>query len=753
MATPLTNEEKLRRLRVLLASTTDPVRRTAIEAQIRALEAIVAPPQPSPEPAAPTTARTENWNTIGNLVAAPYRFVPLNQIVVPPEHPDVRLDVPLAGGGSATLEVTWGIETPLLIGQTATEGSNEVVPLAIGKGAKRWVIPGATLRGLVRSSLEIAAFARLRQVNGHFRFGVRDFTHQLYRDESPVGKDSKVRAGWLKKDGDNFTITPCANQGDDWGYVAITDLTGGTDPARWSKKKRAEKLALAASGATCFAATAPRPLPDGTSGRMIYRPADPPQKPGELVVSGKAVGTKRYEYVFFADPAAKSKILAEKTWHQFELMNCRQGRRGLEPEGAWKELKAANIDNGLQVPVFWVGDLETQADSFAFGLTRLFKIPHKCSVGNKIPEVHEPKLRPDGPDHLRPEVDFVENLFGYVYERDDFGDGNETDGVPNAAAHKSRIAFGFAKPVEASAFELWPRQNDQPHQTIMMAPRASYGPYYLTGPEKDWSSSTSKLAGRKRYPPRYAADKLSSAKSEIEQRLKDPLDRYRAGDRNHNPAPNSVRTRLRFLCPVTSDAAFTGTVRLHNVTEVELGAVLWALTFGGDTNGLYRHMLGRAKGMGAGQCAVRNVAIRWRPHGGAERCFSWSHDRADPDATNFMDAFATYMGDKTDQAWRTSETIKDYLKLHGTATWADLAGKLAEAMGTLSVAAGEATRVVTRRAGDRAIGTSFLARPDPNNPGARTTNDFQKIRDATKLGHAGLATPDGNIPDRLLTIP
>jgi CRISPR-associated protein (TIGR03986 family) len=748
----LTNEERLKRLRALLSLTTDPATRARIEAQILALEAQVPAARAEPPDPSGLDPRDENWHTIKDLVAASYRFVPLNKTIVPPEHTDVRLDVPLAGGGSATLEVTWGIETPLLIGQTRLEGSNEVVPLAIGRGGKRWVIPGATLRGLVRSSLEILAFARLRQVNDHFRFGVRDFTHQLYRDASPVGKDGLVRAGWLKKDGDDFTVTPCARDGDDWGYVEIAALNGGADVKDWSKKNRAKKLELAAAGASGFIATASRALPDGTAGRMIYRPAEPPNRPGELVVSGKAVGTKRYEYVFFRDAGVRPTTLGKVAWRQFELMNCRQGRRGLEPDGAWKELKETKIDHDQEVPVFWVGHLNTQAEGFAFGLTRLFKIPHALSVGDKIPDEHKPRLRQDGSDHPRPEVDFVENLFGYVYERDELSRMGDPNRVLAAAAHKSRIAFGFAKPVDTAAFELWPRQNEHPHQTIMMAPRASYAPYYLTGREKDWSSPASRLAGRKRYPPRYNPASLGSAKRELEERLKDPLDRYKAGDRFHREAPASVRTRLRFLSPVSEDAAFASSIRMHNVTKVELGALLWALTFGGDTNGLYRHMLGRAKGMGAGQCAVRNVAVTWRPYVGTKRCFSWSQNQADPEATEFMNAFLNYMETKTAGTWLTSETVQDYLGLHSTATWAHLAGRLAEALGALPAGAAEATRVMTRRAGDGALGTSFLARPNPTDHKARPTNDFQKIRAATKLGHTGLAAPDANMPDRLLKL-
>ena len=80
-----------------------------------------------------------------------------------------------------------------------------------------------------------------------------------------------------------------------------------------------------------------------------------------------------------------------------------------------KQVKA-----GVAMPVFYVGD--PKAENFHFGFTRLFKIPHKYSVKDKLEETQKPASAF--------KADFVQSLFGYVEDQ-----GKET------LAQKGRVAF------------------------------------------------------------------------------------------------------------------------------------------------------------------------------------------------------------------------------------------------------------------------------------------------------------------------
>eukprot|EP00873_Tetraselmis_striata_P015036 jgi/Tetstr1/435300/TSEL_024219.t1 len=82
-------------------------------------------------------------------------------------------DAPLPGGFSGKIHYTLVAESPILIGAPDPEDETVSVPMRLGR-AGPWVLPGATMRGLMRSVSEIVAYARLTPVNKHHRYGLRD---------------------------------------------------------------------------------------------------------------------------------------------------------------------------------------------------------------------------------------------------------------------------------------------------------------------------------------------------------------------------------------------------------------------------------------------------------------------------------------------------------------------------------------------------------------------------------------------------
>jgi hypothetical protein len=79
-------------------------------------------------------------------------------------------------------------------------------------------------------------------------------------------------------------------------------------------------------------------------------------------------------------------------------------------------------------------------------------------------------------------------------------------------------------------------------------------------------------------------------------------------------------------------ATFNGKVILHNLRKVELGAILWCLTWGQDTDLL--HSLGMAKPFGYGLVSITIGSIDLRPN---------RRDAPVPKAAELMEAFTTYM--------------------------------------------------------------------------------------------------------------
>lgn len=605
------------------------------------------------------------WTSeFADLCRAPYRFVPLNDRIATFDTPD--LDRPLEDGLSAELIVQLKVETPLLIGA----GEENDTPFQLSPG--RWAIPGASLRGMLRSELEILTFSRLAQFNRRHRFALRDFDHERYfnfaQRAERRGTDG-LKAGWLvstSTDGD-YAIVPCR----DWGRVPIDSIVGRTE--NWASRGRHAKYVTAGAGdwkssdlrhPQFFRQTT------GDRGSKEYRLVRSQTGQGDkggllegfIVVGGPLPGgggQRRYEYAFFDDnPRPEPVPIGKEAWALFEAVNPLPSRRDVtEPANAWDELKWL-VDEGASIPVFFSGDLCEQGADFSFGLTKLFRLPHARSEDDLLPDAIKLRREPDGSY----KADFVDALFGHVHEEADFA-SPAAEGQP-AAALKGRIAIGFAEPSEGSSFALWP---EGPVQTIQGTPKPSFAPFYLVGRHKDWSDPDARLAGRKRFLPRRGQESEEEACEGLHQLLKKQSDAYR--EATGSDPPEAVGSRLRFLRPKSGKGCFEAKMRLHNVRDYELGALLWALTFGGNVG--CRHMLGRGKPFGAGQIAVVAITgnLHWNRSTEAASTLSWRSETPCTETSKALKAFEGVMDSACDGAWRESAVLQDYLRFSQPVGW------------------------------------------------------------------------------------
>lgn len=574
---------------------------------------------------------------------APYRFVRLNDVVIPTPLSDSQLasahSDPLKASVSATIDVDWIPETPLLIGQdegqreTSEKGEAGVFgPMML---AGKYVIPGASLRGMLRSVMEIVAFARLRQLNAHHRYGTRDFTPNGYYHQRMLGPeaDAPIGAGWMWRDPSTreVRIRPCQ-----WTRIAISELAGNSEAAirNWRTLELAEKyerlnLRAVGPGDETLAwtdKTARKFMPAADHDGFSLTTGS--GEPGYLVVSGRATNAnanKHFEYVFY-ESTDEDFLVHPAVYDNFDLIHSKPSKNARVPDGSWAALKPL-FEAGQSIPVFYrrehrdaLRDASDPAVSneravalIQLGLTRLFKLPAELSVGDVLRGTSCHRYGPaDRPD-------MVDALFGYVDEvgdrwQADYGSRDARRHEPSpASALRSRIAFGMARLENPAAAKV-----GEPQEVIMMGPRASFAPFYLVGTRLDYSTrafrnGTPTLAGRKRYPSRYPKDQGGLAEEELNKRLAATLK-----DPEGNPLSGDARSRIRFLFAEEGhELRFKSRIRLHNVHPFELGALLWSLMLL-DPNNIGQkatlHALGRAKNFGCGQLRVESFDLRVVAH-------------------------------------------------------------------------------------------------------------------------------------------
>ncbi len=636
-----------------------------------------APVGPPAKPAVSKGSATSNEQSLDPMPSefckAPYRFVPLNRKIA-----GIETDVlngwkahtlhtrPLKGGISGTLAFRLAFDGPVLVG-----GEDQSAPAQIGD---QYVIPGPTIRGCLRSVLEIASFAKLTQTHLNRRYGLRDFSHK------PMAERRKnTKAGWLQKIGETYTITPC-----EFRLVKIRQLRHGMDNPKshfdWLAKdienkydsfgmrgddgiydfsKKSQFFLLDSGeenhsgenikGVPVFSSKFPTFSSPNISERDKQEHIDELQLQHENPVrvdekTGKNKGNhKRNEAVFLDLPNAKGIQVSREKWEVFERLHSRKTKkRGqFDPDGTWKKLQKT-LKSGKRIPVFFTTlDQDTVSVNgevlHDFGLTRVYKQWHEYDTKQVLGRTGEKSDHLLNEDFDSFEPDFTEALLGYVHEPETTAQSETLQSHAHTHANrhlKGRVSFGFAKLSTETPASL-----EAPLTVVQAAPQPSFSPFYLASSSMpDWSYSDCELAGYKRYPVRPV--NFDEVKNWFE----------------HNPSkkPREMQSQLRFLVPQTDrPLVFEGQLKLHNISKFELGGLLWAMTLGGDS--ARRHNIGRGKTAGAGACQfqVQETLEGLKPDKGDER----------PTLQSAMQDFVGFMNKALDGKWMEQPTLKGLLKV------------------------------------------------------------------------------------------
>jgi|GEM_PF-2213788 len=517
---------------------------------------------------------------------APYAFVPIDPIVLasPVGEPDHSR--PMEGAVSGKIGVTWTVETPLLVGGSGKDAANR--PFALhGK----YAIPGATLRGLVRSLVEIAAFGRMSFTeDGIFR--IRDSQSPTWSDGAaprgnmrPVpGTDQKKWAplpelgGWLFNTEDKgwclvkaqaVETVPCARIA---GLLGLTESVwhGMRTHARIIALQKAnlhglvggDKFGLNASWQVQLVVTDKRP-DDGNHAtqkekeRLLVWPDDPVPHNLDQTHVQKFIDALNRDPNEQKDPPEAN-------------LDALITSGGLDLFGKVRSSYVAQVATpstyGLPVLARNSNDLGTDP---TLSITPFLSKTYKNSIHDLLARAQTDPGNP-GEDAL----DFIEALFGWAPTDEARNDPHKRKA--RERAWRSRVRFGFATSIQ---------QVHSSHETVvpefvLVSPRPSFYPYYLRPEEGathplDYDNDKVTLSGRKRYPARN-------------------------GTKPPTPATERMGNNLAFL---KKGITFTSEIRLHNVLPEELGAIVWAITLGqhGGQDHELRHMIGRAKSYGHGQ--------------------------------------------------------------------------------------------------------------------------------------------------------
>lgn len=313
-----------------------------------------------------------------------------------------------------------------------------------------------------------------------------------------------------------------------------------------------------------------------------------------VVCTGK-IGGKLHELLF---PSSEDEpiLLQKETIEAFTTMF--DATPGFSDAKDGESCFLSALENGEKIPVFY---LKLEEGKETLGFSRMFKLPFKYNVKQQVEYLQ--KADKDNPD-------FAETLFGYT--------GKE-------ASLKGRIqvshAFMAGEVADAELVE---------ESGILGTPKASYYPVYLKqhhSPYKTYDENEG-IAGRKLY----------------RIHKKDTTTQLRQGE-NKN-----VGTTFKAL---PQGQTFLFRITMHNVKEVELGAVLAALTFNHTPDVFFN--MGMAKSFGFGKCKIDENDIK----------LNGTAENIDYYLQVFEKNMSAFTYENSQQLWAQTESITQLVNILG----------------------------------------------------------------------------------------
>jgi CRISPR-associated protein (TIGR03986 family) len=481
-----------------------------------------------------------------NQVHAPYHFVPLSKWVHMPDWAHlVSHDVPFKDGYSGVLEYTLTNATPLCVGgeQEQKKDAPSLVKWARDPNGKP-VIPGSSLKGMIRSVLEIASFGKFAAIDDN-HFSYRDISSPSYLEA--VIKQNNTTAAWLKYDSDKlvWTLHNCQFakiKHADIKQALSVNLRNDTPAiAKYAQLPLSKTIKVdifQKTSKTQGSVNWVKDIGQGpTHGNLVFCNA--------RIMSSKTAKPSDYEfsYCFYGAlsavrvDSAEINALANNLFVSHDESQVAYLQRNQHPE--------------FGIPVFaLLGKKDRKVN--ALGLAKMPRVLYRHAASD-LAQAQQGNARIS--KHY---FDMAELIFGTLREK--------------GLGLKSRVFFADATLTNDKG--LVTSKN-----VTLNGPKATFQAAYLEQPiakeYQYYDGNQSKLAGWKRY---ITAPKFTE---------------------NVNTSDNTkVQTRIELLNPLSQ---FNGKVVFHNLKQQELGALIWALQLGNELQAKQTyHGLGHGKSLGAG---------------------------------------------------------------------------------------------------------------------------------------------------------
>ena len=382
-------------------------------------------------------------------IKSPYNFVPLNkQVYIPDWWDKVSHDIPFEDGIDGSIVVTWKNISPLFIRDASVDNGEFSMHIADQKGTRRYFIPGASLKGMLRSVISILSFGKMEQYENQY-FGHRDFDTKLPEGRKYAKNMENIKFGWLEKQPDEtFVLYPCKGECNKIEISEVAEIFGDDYSSSgnvWETNYR---------------------LRDNNT-LFPYISFDDDDTEYRLFCTGKMNG-KKHELLIPED-TQEGIALNDKIIESFLTVYA--------PTPGFENF-VSYLDKGERIPVSFISEKGT-TNIIAIGMGRMLRYPYKQDINTLVNKEQ---------GNPQKEYDLCETMFGQI---------DNQDNQDNQNSLKGRVQIGNAMIQGTVSDNELLRAGG-----VLGEPKASFYPLYLkqeaNGIYRTYEDANG-IAGRKRY--------------------------------------------------------------------------------------------------------------------------------------------------------------------------------------------------------------------------------------------------------------
>ena len=512
------------------------------------------------------------------IAKAPYNFVELPEKVVEAEdlpegdryHPDChtgRIECTLTTESLLYTRGGWSTEDFAQHGEKVFQElpddlQEKRANFFVNPATHKQIIPGSSLRGMLRTLVEIISFSKIDRVSDEQRFFFRavaaDKNDPLKEEYKKYVQPKTIKAGYLEQKQDSWFIRPAMSIDKDpfvWVEEDKLKSISGLIPMSNLSKYRPQYF-INISFEDIYLKNSRRFAGKVSSICTKY------QYTGVIVTSGNMLegGTnpddlKRQNHCIVREPDSTAELIpiCENAIRDYcsALTPFQKQKPFDENQGVLKKGRC----------IFYCQPKAGQAVTL-FGQSPNFRIPYSPQGNGKASTARDfiPDFLKDSPNKP-PIIDIAEAIFGFV-RRDNQPEGIEQSRGGRVFISDAILTSNQEKQVQAS-------QEKKPETILLSSPKPTTFQHYLvqkkaekiqlkhyaSQPPSDIEAGETVIRGHKLYWHKPAEIEVSSDASD---------------------------TQTSLIKPIDSGIEFTFTIHFENLSPVELGALLWVLSLSSD---------------------------------------------------------------------------------------------------------------------------------------------------------------------------